>query len=218
MEGHYKEGKQGCATGGHICRRSLNAHQHESWVAISGITAGGGGGRGGRVPLWHFSPGNFCWPTRKREANKNGKMEKKRKSKKGMENLKWKGEKLQNEKMRRGFFFFFFLIIFYFFFFLIFNFFFCCFSLFKTTEFVLGLPKWKFSTRKKAFHATGKKSGKMTLPPLKNKKRPWLRSWFRPYCVCPRKSRPWKYTEDQCNAAATTHVRSATTAIVWCVV
>ena len=33
----------------------------------------------------------------------------------------------------------------------------------KTLKFVLGLPKWKFSTGKKAFHA-----GKMTLPPLKN--------------------------------------------------
>ena len=41
------------------------------------------------------------------------------------------------------------------------------FSLFKTTEFFFSLPKWEFSTRKKHF-TPGKKSGKMTLPPLKN--------------------------------------------------
>ena len=57
--------------------------------------------------------------------------------------------------MRRGPFFFFF-----FFFFLLFNF-------QKPQKFVLGLPKWDFSTGEKHFRP-GKKSGKMTLPPLKN--------------------------------------------------
>ena len=28
------------------------------------------GGGGGSVPPWHFSPGNFCWPTGKREGRK----------------------------------------------------------------------------------------------------------------------------------------------------
>ena len=37
----------------------------------------------------------------------------------------------------------------------------------KPLKFVLGLTKWEFSTGKKHF-TTGKKSGKMTLPPLKN--------------------------------------------------
>ena len=36
----------------------------------------------------------------------------------------------------------------------------------KQLKFVLGLPKWKFSTGEKAFH-TGEKSWKMTLPPQK---------------------------------------------------
>ena len=43
----------------------------------SGVT-GSGRGAGGRVPPWHFSPGNFSWPTMKREARKKGKMEWKR--------------------------------------------------------------------------------------------------------------------------------------------
>ena len=46
-------------------------------------------------------------------------------------------------------------------------FFFFAFHFSKPLKFVLGLPKWKFSTRKKHF-MLGKKSGKMTLPPLKN--------------------------------------------------
>ena len=40
------------------------------------------------------------------------------------ENLKWKGERYENEQ--RTFFFFF------------------CLSLFETTEICLGVPKWKF--------------------------------------------------------------------------
>ena len=62
-------------------------------------------------------------------------------------NWKWK------EKMRRGpllFFFFFFALHFS-----------------KPLKFVLGLPKWKFSTRKQHF-TPGNKSRKITLPPQKN--------------------------------------------------
>ena len=34
-------------------------------------------GVGGGVPPWHFWPGNFCWPTGKREARKKGKWRRK---------------------------------------------------------------------------------------------------------------------------------------------
>ena len=45
--------------------------------------------------------------------------------------------------------------------------FFFAFHFWKQRKFVLGLPKWEFSTGKKHF-TSGKKSGKMTLPPQKN--------------------------------------------------
>ena len=61
--------------------------------------------------------------------------------------MKMEGEKLQNNEERT----FFFLSFFFFF------------SLFKTLKFVLGLPKWEFSTGKKQF-APGKKSGKWLCP------------------------------------------------------
>ena len=62
--------------------------------------------------------------------------------------------------------------------------FFCfCFSFFllftfqnHLNLFVLGLPKWKFSTRKKHF-MLGKKSGKMTLPPQKKYSVTLLYEW-----------------------------------------
>ena len=96
--------------------------------------------------------------------------QKRRKIKKGkVENWKWKEERLQNEE-RTFFFFFFVLFCFVFVFslgFFFFSFFFFCFSLFKTTEICFGSTKMKIFYRGKAFH-TGKKSGKMTLPPLKN--------------------------------------------------
>ena len=41
------------------------------------------------------------------------------------------------------------------------------FHFWKRWKFILGLPKWEFSTGKKHF-TPGKKSGKMTLPPQKN--------------------------------------------------
>ena len=97
--------------------------------------------------------------------------QKRRKIKKGkVENWKWKEERLQNEE--RTFFFCFVLFCFVFVFSLGFFFFFFPSSFFafhfsKPLKFVLGLPKWKFSTGEKHF-TLGKKSGKMTLPPLKN--------------------------------------------------
>ena len=106
-------------------------------------------GQGGRVPPRDFWPGNFCWPTRKKEARKKwkkGKMEKKRmKIVKGeVENWKWKEGKVP--KWGEDFCFFFL-------------------STFKKRQkFVLGLPKWKFSTGKKRF-TPGKKSGKNDFAP-----------------------------------------------------
>ena len=78
------------------------------------------------------------------------------------DNRKRDGGKLKNERKsyKMSSFFFFFVL-------------FCLFVLFcffhfsKPLKFVLGLPNWEFSTRKKHF-TSGKKSGKMTLPPLKN--------------------------------------------------
>ena len=83
---------------------------------------------------------------------------KKRQGKKGKRGENWeekamKGGKLEMEagkrqKKRWGPFFF-------------------AFHFWKRRKFVLGLPKWEFSTGKKHF-TPGKKSGKMTLPPQKN--------------------------------------------------
>ena len=53
------------------------------------------------------------------------------------------------------------------FFFFFFFFFFFAFHFSKPLKFVLGLPKWKFSTRKKYF-TVGKNQEKITLPPLQN--------------------------------------------------
>ena len=125
--------------------------------------AGGAG-----CPPRYISLGNFWWHTGKGEARKKGKMEKKRRKNGKGTNWKWKEEKLQNEEriffmksyqMRRGPFFFFF-----FFFFLLFTFqnhwFFFSLFFFLST-------KMEIYTRKRHF-MPGKKSGKMTLRPLKN--------------------------------------------------
>ena len=85
---------------------------------------------------------------------------KKRQGKKGkgvkIEKRRWKigngSRKMLEKEVRTLFFFFFFFLAFHF---------------WKRRKFVLGLPKWEFSTGKKHF-MPGKKSGKMTLPPQKN--------------------------------------------------
>ena len=74
------------------------------------------------------------------------------------ENLKMAGGKIENGrrksyKMMRGLFFFFFFFFFHF---------------SKPLEFVLGLPRMGIFYREKSISGREKKSGEMTLPPLKN--------------------------------------------------
>ena len=98
-------------------------------------------------PPWHFWPGNFCWSTGNRETRKKGKMEKKkRKIKKGREGGKLENGRRKTYQMRKGLFFFFFS---------------------KPLKFVLGVPKWEFSTRKKFFYGGKKNQEKWLCPPLK---------------------------------------------------
>ena len=96
-----------------------------------------------------------------RQARKKGKGVKNEKKRRKIVKRKGENGKLEMEvgkvtKEVRNFFFFFF------FFFLLFTF-----ENDGNLFFVLGLPKWEFSTGKSRFHA-GKKSGKMTLPAQKN--------------------------------------------------
>ena len=122
-----------------------------TFVSCSGITGGGAGGQGGRGAGGQSAPqrlmtGKFLLTYREKRG--------KEKREKGWK-LRRKGEKLEMEagkrqKKRWGPFFFFF-----------------AFHFWKRKKFVLGLPKWEFSTGKKHF-TPGKKSGKMTLPPQKN--------------------------------------------------
>ena len=87
-----------------------------------------------------FWLGNFCWPTRKREARKKRESgeEKKENQKREGGKLKLEGGKVTKWKWGEDFFFFF------------------CFSLFKTTEICFGSTKMGIFYRKKEFH-TGKK-------------------------------------------------------------
>ena len=87
-----------------------------------------GEGRGGRVPPWHFSPGNFCWPTGKIEVNKKKKNGEEKKAKRRIAKGKSKGKKYENEKK---------------------TFFSFAFHFLKPQKFVWGVPKWKTSTGKK---------------------------------------------------------------------
>ena len=105
-----------------------------------------GGGQGGRVPPRDFWPGNFFLTYREKRGKENRekgvKIEnKRRKIVKGkVENWKWKWEKLLTELKEFFAFFFFF-----FFFFFAFHFW----KRRKWRKYVLGLPKWEFSTGKK---------------------------------------------------------------------
>ena len=111
-------------------------------IDISGVTGGGVGGRGKSAPQRLLTRKFLLAYREKRGKEKRGENREKKK-----ENCKTKGGKLkmEGEKVTNWgedffFFFFFFFCIFFFIF---------CFSLFKITKFVLGLPKWKFSTGKK---------------------------------------------------------------------
>ena len=130
----------------------------------SGVTAGGGGQRDKVTECpRHFSPGNFCWPTGKRETRKKRKMEKKRRKilKGKVKSWKWKGYQLQNEERPPFFFSFFFL--FFFFIFSPFFLFFFCFSLFQTTEICFRSAQMGISTGKKHF-TPGKNEEKLLCP------------------------------------------------------
>ena len=70
----------------------------------------GGGGRGGRVPLRDFWPGNFCWRIGKKEARKKGKRGENWEEK--VENWKWKQENMRKRGEDLFFFFFFFFLLF----------------------------------------------------------------------------------------------------------
>ena len=115
-------------------------------------------GQGRQSAPRDFWPGNFCWRIGKKEARKKGKRKKgenwKLRRKKGkLWKGRWKLELEVGKVIKRGealFFFFFF-----------------AFHFWKQQKFVLGLPKSEFSTGKKHF-TSGKKSGKITLPPQKN--------------------------------------------------
>ena len=140
-----------------------------NWLVTSGVT-GGGGGAGGQsahpeTSDWEISAdlsgsGKDRQGKKGKWGKKQGKLKKRRwkKEKKGngvkkKENWKSEGGKLEMEggKVTKwGDFFFFFAVHFS-----------------KWLKFVLGLPKWKFSTGKKHF-TSGKKSGKITLHPQKN--------------------------------------------------
>ena len=118
--------------------------------------------RGAECPLT-FSRGNYCWPTGKKRG-----MEEQENVEEKKENFKGKRWKIENGrgkgmKMSRGLFLFWFFCFCFCFF--VFCFFACHFL--KPLKFVWGLPKWTILPGKIIFH-TGKKSGKVTLPPLKN--------------------------------------------------
>ena len=129
-----------------FCALSQNCQlfflQNNVYILNSGIT--GGGGAGGRVLPWHFSPGNFCRPTRKRGARKKRKMERKRRK-------IWKGRggklKMEGERVWKWeiFYFLFFLIFLFYFYLLLLFFFFVTFwnhwnlfGVYQNGRFLLG--------------------------------------------------------------------------------
>ena len=88
-----------------------------------------GGGQGRGVPPRDFWAGNFWWRIGKKEARKKGKRGEKWEEKK--ENCKKKKGRWNSYKNEERTFFFF------------------AFHFWKRRKFVLGLPKWEFSTGKK---------------------------------------------------------------------
>ena len=108
-------------------------------------------GRGGRVPPEVLHQGIFADLLRKERQGKRANGEQKEEHcKREGGNLKADpGKKYESMKMGRGTFFFF------------------CFLLFET-EICFGSTKMENFYREKACHASRKKLGKVTLPPLKN--------------------------------------------------
>ena len=96
-----------------------------------------------------FFTGKFWLTYREKrgKGEKKGKRENRGQKKENCKN-RW-GKKYENGQ--RIFFFFFF-------------FFFFCFSLFETTEICFGSTKMEIFYRENAFHASGKKLGKVTVP------------------------------------------------------
>ena len=123
---------------------------HFDWEPNSGSR-----GHRDRVPPWHFSPENFCWPTWKRGVRKKGKMERKRmKISKGRRKI-WKGRcgnwngkrKREEKKYENEAEDFFFLL-----------------SLFETTKICLGCTKMVNFYWEKAYFTPGKNQEKWLCP------------------------------------------------------
>ena len=124
------------------------------------------GGTGERVPPETSDQEISDLPGKERQGKKGKWSRKEGKWRKGRWKIEMKGGKVTKwgEDLCIVKFFFFFCSLF--FCFVLFCFFFA-FHFWKPLKFVLGLPKWEFSTGKKDF-TLGKKSGEMTLPLLKN--------------------------------------------------
>ena len=111
---------------------------------------------GGIVPPTFFTRKFYDLPRKKGQGGKwrgkEGKFEREE-----VENWKWKRKGMKTSRGLLFIYFFNYLFIYLF-----------CLSLFETTEIcVWGLPKWTILPGKFIFHA-GKKSGNLTLSPLKN--------------------------------------------------
>ena len=119
-------------------------------------------------PPRHFSQGNFCWHMGKIESKDkrgNGGEKKENYEREGgkVKKKKWKGKKYETLPRPPFFFFFFFFCGFFFFFF----FFFLLFTFQNHWNLFRVYQNGKFLPGKIIFHA-GSKSGKVTLPPMKN--------------------------------------------------
>ena len=115
----------------------------DSIYVHSGVAATGvGRGAAGRVhtPPWHFSLGNFCWTTGKREGRKKRETGKEKKENRKREGWKLKMEGGKVTKWGENFFFFFFF----------------AFHFSKTNEICFESTKVGIFYQEKAFHA-GKK-------------------------------------------------------------
>ena len=88
----------------HWCKMQfLDALSSSNWAAIFGLFQWRNRWGGVRVPPWHFSLGNFCWPTGKIEARGKWRRKKVNRKREGGK-LKMEGGKvtLQNEERTFG--------------------------------------------------------------------------------------------------------------------